>query len=169
MGILMFKVSKRPCRSSRHDKIICRGVVAPPANNLIMSGTSTRSFRHLEHQNPSIIQKFRALRALPSSSCGGLGGPSGPFWGPSAPSFVAKCQNKKGPKMVPKWTKSSQKVVQSGPKVVPKWSQNGPKVVPKWFHSGSKGFPKWSFPKWSQSSPKVVPKWSQNGSKVVLK
>ena len=32
-----------------------RGVVAPHANNFIMSGTSTRSFRHLEHQNPSII------------------------------------------------------------------------------------------------------------------
>merc|ERR1712115_24763 len=32
-----------------------RGVLAPPANNLIMSGTSTRSFRHLEHQNLSII------------------------------------------------------------------------------------------------------------------
>ena len=27
----------------------------PPANNLIMSGTSIRSFRHLEHQNLSII------------------------------------------------------------------------------------------------------------------
>ena len=25
----------------------------PPRNNLIMSGTSIRSFRHLEHQNPS--------------------------------------------------------------------------------------------------------------------
>ena len=34
-----------------------RGVVAPPANNLIMSGTSIRSFRHLEHQNPSIISE----------------------------------------------------------------------------------------------------------------
>ena len=32
-----------------------RGVVAPPANNLIMSETLIRSFRHLEHQNPSII------------------------------------------------------------------------------------------------------------------
>ena len=32
-----------------------RGVVAPPANNLIMLGTSIRSFRHLEHQNPSIF------------------------------------------------------------------------------------------------------------------
>ena len=32
-----------------------RGVVAPPANNLIMSGTLTRSFRHLEHQNLPII------------------------------------------------------------------------------------------------------------------
>ena len=31
-------------------------IVAPPSNNLIMSGTSTRSFRHLEHQNPSIIE-----------------------------------------------------------------------------------------------------------------
>ena len=30
--------------------------MAPPANNLIMSGTSIRSFRHLEHQNPSIIK-----------------------------------------------------------------------------------------------------------------
>ena len=29
--------------------------MAPPANNLIMSGTSIRLFRHLEHQNPSII------------------------------------------------------------------------------------------------------------------
>ena len=27
-----------------------------PANNIIMSGTSIPSFRHLEHQNPSIIQ-----------------------------------------------------------------------------------------------------------------
>ena len=27
----------------------------PPENNLIMSGTPTRLFRHLEHQNPSII------------------------------------------------------------------------------------------------------------------
>ena len=32
-----------------------RGVVVPPANNLIMSGTLIRSFRHLEHQNLSII------------------------------------------------------------------------------------------------------------------
>merc|ERR1711867_60598 len=32
-----------------------RGVVAPPTNNLIMSGTLIRSFRHLEHKNPSII------------------------------------------------------------------------------------------------------------------
>ena len=29
--------------------------MAAPTNNLIMSGTSTRSFRHLEHQNPFII------------------------------------------------------------------------------------------------------------------
>ena len=29
--------------------------MAPPANNLIMSGTSIRSFTHLEHQNPYII------------------------------------------------------------------------------------------------------------------
>ena len=32
-----------------------RGVVAPPENDPIMLGTSIRSFRHLEHQNPSII------------------------------------------------------------------------------------------------------------------
>ena len=32
-----------------------RGVVAPPANNLIMSGTLIQSFRHLGHQNLSII------------------------------------------------------------------------------------------------------------------
>ena len=32
-----------------------RGVVEPPANNLIMSGTLIQSFIHLEHQNPSII------------------------------------------------------------------------------------------------------------------
>ena len=32
-----------------------RGVVAPPANNFIMLGNSIWSFRHLEHQNPSII------------------------------------------------------------------------------------------------------------------
>ena len=31
--------------------------VAPPENNLIMSGTSIRSFRHLEHQNLSIISE----------------------------------------------------------------------------------------------------------------
>ena len=31
------------------------GVVTPPENNLIMSGTLIRSFKHLEHQNPSII------------------------------------------------------------------------------------------------------------------
>ena len=29
----------------------------PPANNLIISGTSIRSFRHLECQNPSIISE----------------------------------------------------------------------------------------------------------------
>ena len=34
-----------------------RGVVVPPENNLIMSGTSIRLFRHLEHQNPSIISE----------------------------------------------------------------------------------------------------------------
>ena len=34
-----------------------RGVVAPPENDLIMSGTLIRSFRHLEHQNPSIISE----------------------------------------------------------------------------------------------------------------
>ena len=34
-----------------------RGVVALPENNLIMLGTSIRSFRHLEHQNPSIISE----------------------------------------------------------------------------------------------------------------
>ena len=43
--------------------------MAPPANNLIMSGTLMQSFRHLEHQNPSIslgdrgkgrnVQQFR--------------------------------------------------------------------------------------------------------------
>ena len=31
--------------------------LAPPENNLIMSGTSKQSFRHLEHQNPSIISE----------------------------------------------------------------------------------------------------------------
>ena len=31
--------------------------MAPPANNLIMLGTSIRSFRHLECQNPSIISE----------------------------------------------------------------------------------------------------------------
>ena len=31
--------------------------MAPPVNNLIMSGTLIRSCRHLEHQNPSIISK----------------------------------------------------------------------------------------------------------------
>ena len=29
----------------------------PPANNIIMSGTSIRLFRHLECQNPSIISE----------------------------------------------------------------------------------------------------------------
>ena len=48
--------------------------MAPPANNVIMSGTSTRSFRHLEHQNPSIIsgdigrarrvQQFQMIRGV---------------------------------------------------------------------------------------------------------
>ena len=43
--------------------------MAPLANNFIMSGTLIRSFRHLEHQNPSIdlgdigrarsVQQFR--------------------------------------------------------------------------------------------------------------
>ena len=32
-------------------------VVVLLANDLIMSGTSIRSFRHLEHQNPSIISE----------------------------------------------------------------------------------------------------------------
>ena len=32
-----------------------RGVVEPPENDLIISETSIRSFRQLEHQNPSII------------------------------------------------------------------------------------------------------------------
>ena len=32
-----------------------RGMVALPENDPIMSGTSIRSSRHLEHQNPSII------------------------------------------------------------------------------------------------------------------
>ena len=31
--------------------------MAPPANNLIMSGTLIQSFRHLECQNPSIISE----------------------------------------------------------------------------------------------------------------
>ena len=31
--------------------------MAPPANNLIMSATLIRSFRHLECQNPSIISE----------------------------------------------------------------------------------------------------------------
>ena len=35
-----------------------RGVVAPPANNLIMSGTSIRSFRNLKHQNQSTGDYF---------------------------------------------------------------------------------------------------------------
>ena len=34
-----------------------RGIVAPPANNLIMSVTLIQSFRHLECQNPSIISE----------------------------------------------------------------------------------------------------------------
>ena len=43
--------------------------MAPPANNFIMLGTLIQSFRHLEHQNPSInlgdigrarsVQQFR--------------------------------------------------------------------------------------------------------------
>ena len=32
--------------------------MAPPANNPIMSGRSIWSFRHLEHQNSSIISDF---------------------------------------------------------------------------------------------------------------
>ena len=31
--------------------------MASLANDVIMSGTSIRSFRHLEHQNPSIISE----------------------------------------------------------------------------------------------------------------
>ena len=34
--------------------------MAPPANNLIMSETSIWSFRHLEHQNLSIISGDKA-------------------------------------------------------------------------------------------------------------
>ena len=34
-----------------------RGVVVPPANNLFLSETSIRSFRHLKHKNPSIISE----------------------------------------------------------------------------------------------------------------
>ena len=34
-------------------------VVAPLENDAILSGTSIWSFRHLEHQNPSIISDFR--------------------------------------------------------------------------------------------------------------
>ena len=34
-----------------------REAVALLANDLIMLGTSIRSFRHLEHQNPSIISE----------------------------------------------------------------------------------------------------------------
>ena len=36
---------------------VIRGVVVPPENNPIMSGTSIRSFKHLEHQNLSIISE----------------------------------------------------------------------------------------------------------------
>ena len=32
--------------------------MAPLENDLIMSGTSIQSFRHLEHQNPSIISEY---------------------------------------------------------------------------------------------------------------
>ena len=35
-----------------------RGVVVPPANNLIMFGTSIQFFIQLKHQNPSIFQEI---------------------------------------------------------------------------------------------------------------
>ena len=54
--------------------------VALLANDLIMSGTSIRSFRHLEHQNPSIISedigRARQRATIPErrSQIGGVGG-----------------------------------------------------------------------------------------------
>ena len=60
-------------------------VVALLANDLIMSGTSIRLFRHLELQNPSIIGHFIA------DSIGrvrrGMGGPQPPQ-PPLSPSFI---------------------------------------------------------------------------------
>merc|ERR1712240_594173 len=126
-----------------------------------------RNYHRLEVQGAP-RPSFKLLRRA--------GGPFGPFWGPSAPSFVARGKNKEGsqngPKivliMVPKLSQNGPEVVlkwsQSGPNVVKKWSQRLPKVVPKWSQSGPK-----MVPKWSQSGSKMVPKWSQNGPKVVPK
>ena len=49
--------------------------VAPPENNLIMSGTSIWSFKHLEHQNPSIISEdIGRARSVQQFRIGGGGG-----------------------------------------------------------------------------------------------
>ena len=62
-----------------------------------------------------------ALHTLPSSSCRGLGVLLGAF----GSSFIAKGQNKKGPK----WSQNSP---HNGSNIVLKWSQSGPKMVPKY-------------------------------------
>ena len=52
--------------------------MAPPENNLIMSGISIRSFRHLEHQNPSIISEdIGRARSMQQFRIGGGGGVRG--------------------------------------------------------------------------------------------
>ena len=52
--------------------------VAPLANDPIMSGRSIQSFRHLEHQNPSIISdsigRARMAARKREKKLGGVGG-----------------------------------------------------------------------------------------------
>ena len=113
-----------------------------------------------------IYQKIWALCAHPSSSCRGLGGPSGglqPLFSRRFKTKQTQFSIKIGPhrsKQVPLvpqgQIRSKQvkiimvlKLSENGPKIVPKCSQNSPKMVTKWSKNS---------PKWSQDSPKMVPK-----------
>ena len=48
------------------------GVVAPLKNDPILLGRSIWLFRHLEHQNPSIISDFRHRDRMPAKICENL-------------------------------------------------------------------------------------------------
>ena len=48
--------------------------MAPLANDPIMLGTSIRSFRHLEYQNPSIISEDIGRARMGNNSGGGVRG-----------------------------------------------------------------------------------------------